>query len=438
MDDKLSPKEQVEFMLQRAKMLEEQKKKKEQDIKESIIPVVQIHTSIEEDKQLPDLLVPVTGLSLFEEEIDTQETLMRRFKVDESAYNKKQLTPEKVQKIKKSLGRMTTGVSAAVPIICRSNNCSYSETCLTGDTQILIDDFKYIQLKDINIGDKIYSANDKYVLEKRTVTNKICNGIKTIYTITTSSNKKLKLTANHKLANYFENEVRWLALEDGLQIGHKLLIVDDLETDDYLDSYEDFLLDEIINIEESGLEEVYDIEVEVNHNFIANNMLVSNCVFFKTNTHVEGEPCLAEVYVAEYWTKKYMEDLNIDPNSITEVHTVSRLVEISILENRLTQYMSIHQPDLMMDVVTAVDDEGNEIYNKASSIAFEQRERLDKSKLKILESLAATREKKAKILLTAQANGNENNKNSSLAGIRNSLDALAEDLKRMKDVKTVN
>ena len=27
MDDKLSPKEQVEFMLQRAKMLEEQKKK---------------------------------------------------------------------------------------------------------------------------------------------------------------------------------------------------------------------------------------------------------------------------------------------------------------------------------------------------------------------------------------------------------------------------
>ena len=92
----------------------------------------------------------------------------------------------------------------------------------------------------------------------------------------------------------------------------------------------------------------------------------------------------------------------------------------------------------IFESIRHVDDEGNEIYNKASSIAFEQRERLDKSKLKILESLAATREKKAKILLTAQANGNENNKNSSLAGIRNSLDALAEDLKRMKDVKTVN
>ena len=59
MDDKLSPKGQVEFMLQRAKMLEEQKKKKEQDIKESIIPVVQIHTSIEEDKQLPEYKVNV-------------------------------------------------------------------------------------------------------------------------------------------------------------------------------------------------------------------------------------------------------------------------------------------------------------------------------------------------------------------------------------------
>ena len=742
-ESKLSPKEQVEYMLQRAKILEEQKQQKQKEEKEKFIPVVAV-----EEQHLPDLLTPVTSLNLFEDEIDTEQTILSKFKVDEDAYKGVNITPEKVKKVKKSLGRMTTGVAAAVPLQCRAehcqppgslvlttkgekrieeldpatdlvvsydvnnksvvkrgknfklgsklyaedlhvfedventstfkttydhillaklnegsigkycvymmqkgdnfrigvtiflseqspklgrdkktyrrniklgiknrfnaeradklwilaicetkvdaflkeefftckfgvpqslfiscaergrpgkyngkskwvsqeqidehfeslkqpleimkhhlksigrdydypflnrtdlearkniqlsaifevracnylpevmlmptfdnyrtekdienidrdvhpdykyfkvskelyrgsvyyldvekyhtyitngvitHNCSYSQTCLTGDTLILTSTFKEVPLKDINVGDKIYSANKDYILERQTVTNKICNGEKYVYKLTTKSDKVLKLTANHKVASYLDNEIRWIALEDGLQIGHKVLVVEDLEDNSiFTDNYSDFLIDEIVDIEELGLQVVYDIEVENNHNFIASSVLCHNCVFFKEDIHVEGEPCLAEVYVAEYWTKKYMEDLNIDPNSITEVHTVSRLVEISILENRLTQYMSIHQPDLTMDVVTAVGDDGDPIYNKASSIAFEQRERLDRSKLKILESLAATREKKMKIQISAQ---NTTNATSSLASVKNSLEALAEDLKRMNGIKTVN
>lgn len=730
-ESKLSPKEQVEYMLQRAKILEEQKQQKQKEEKEKFIPVVTV-----EEQHLPALLTPVTGLNLFEDEIDTEQTILSKFKVDEDAYKGVNITPEKVKKVKKSLGRMTTGVAAAVPLSCRGIECSYSSTCLTGDTLILTSTFKEVPLKDINIGDKIYSANKDYILERQTVTNKICNGEKYVYKLTTKSDRVLKLTANHKVASYLDNEIRWIALEDGLQIGHKVLVVEDLEDNNvFTDNYGDLLIDEIVEIEELGLLEVYDIEVEKNHNFIASGILVHNCniegtpvltsegykniedldskkdkivsrskvgqlsvsgrsftkasreyegevikiqtsrgeytstpnhicyaayndncfdkhviyimqkgnffrvgqtqmlrrygndgriadkfknrclqeeadrgwviaicdnkidanmteayysskfclpqavfvtnhktknsskwngqnknvtqqqlnnlftrvcnepeyyydllrsigkypeypdwtvsekgenrkstntvfkifacnlidglynvleltvpkdlklnailgndrsireivpckitrefykglvysldverdhnyfadgiltrncIFFKEDIHVEGEPCLAEVYVAEYWTKKYMEDLNIDPNSITEVHTVSRLVEISILENRLTQYMSIHQPDLTMDVVTAVGDDGDPIYNKASSIAFEQRERLDRSKLKILESLAATREKKMKIQISAQ---NTTNATSSLASVKNSLEALAEDLKRMNGIKTVN
>ena len=65
----------------------------------------------------------------------------------------------------------------------------------------------------------------------------------------------------------------------------------------------------------------------------------------------------------------------------------------------------------------------------------EQRERLDKSKLKILESLAATREKKMKIQISAQ---NAVTSSSSLSSVKSSLEALAEDLKRMNGIKTVN
>ena len=41
------------------------------------------------------------------------------------------------------------------------------------------------------------------------------------------------------------------------------------EAKDALEAADGSVVDAIINIEESGLEEVYDIEVEVNHNFIA-------------------------------------------------------------------------------------------------------------------------------------------------------------------------
>ena len=218
-ESKLSPKEQVEYMLQRAKILEEQKQQKQKEEKEKFIPVVAV-----EEQHLPDLLTPVTSLNLFEDEIDTEQTILSKFKVDEDAYKGVNITPEKVKKVKKSLGRMTTGVAAAVPLQCRGYECSYSQTCLTGDTLILTSTFKEVPLKDINIGDKIYSANKDYILERQTVTNKICNGEKYVYKLTTKSDKVLKLTANHKVASYLDNEIRWIALEDGLQIGHKVIV----------------------------------------------------------------------------------------------------------------------------------------------------------------------------------------------------------------------
>ena len=152
-ESKLSPKEQVEYMLQRAKILEEQKQQKQKEEKEKFIPVVAV-----EEQHLPDLLTPVTGLNLFEDEIDTEQTILSKFKVDEDAYKGVNITPEKVKKVKKSLGRMTTGVAAAVPLQCRGYECSYSQTCLTGDTLILTSTFKEVPLKDINVGDKISSS----------------------------------------------------------------------------------------------------------------------------------------------------------------------------------------------------------------------------------------------------------------------------------------
>ena len=188
-ESKLSPKEQVEYMLQRAKILEEQKQQKQKEEKEKFIPVVAV-----EEQHLPDLLTPVTSLNLFEDEIDTEQTILSKFKVDEDAYKGVNITPEKVKKVKKSLGRMTTGVAAAVPLNCRAEHCSYSSTCLTGDTLILTSTFKEVPLKDIKIGDTVEVAG-----KTAKVSNFFDQGVQETV-IVKYDGGQIECTPNHRLA----------------------------------------------------------------------------------------------------------------------------------------------------------------------------------------------------------------------------------------------
>lgn len=425
----MNPKDQVQAMLEKAKRLTEEKKQKDDLEKEKILLVEEEA----EEVQLPSLYQPVSSLSLVEDATETRENIIAKFSIDPDNYKNLKIGNESAKRIKKAVGRMTTGAAASVPITCRGDTCSYKERCLDGDTLVLVDGFKTKKIKDINIGDKVYSANKQFSLERKSVIGISKTPGKAIYRIETETGLIIKATANHPFAYLFDTErVEWLSLEDGLREGSKILIVDTLSTDTYIeDSLGDCLVDTIISVSFDRIDYVYDITVADNENFVANGILVHNCPFYKENVAPVGEPCLVEVTIAEYWTKKYMEDLNINPNSITEVLTVSRLVEIAILENRLTQYMAIHDQDLTMDFVTSVDQEGNEIHNKASSIAFEQRERLDKSRIKILESLAATRDKQLKLQLNMQGKAAES---ASLVNIRQSLDQLALDVKGMKVV----
>lgn len=113
--------------------------------------------------------------------------------------------------------------------------------------------------------------------------------------------------------------------------------------------------------------------------------------------HPLGERCPIEVGLIEAWAQDFIIDLKIDPNSITEIHALSRILEITVLEYRLTTFLSLYDQDLTIDTITSVTPEGEPIYNKAPSIAFEQRERLSREKIKHLETLNATRERKQKL-----------------------------------------
>ncbi len=86
-------------------------------------------------------------------------------------------------------------------------------------------------------------------------------------------------------------DVLKISIESGIEIkatsDHKFYVLDkgwveakDLTTSDYVLEYnkDDILIaKKVLSVEEAGKEDVYDITTSINHNFIANNILVHNC-----------------------------------------------------------------------------------------------------------------------------------------------------------------
>lgn len=398
--------------------------------KNKTIPTVQEDTEVV-TKDLPEVFKPKNFLSIARSTgTNTVTDLISKYAIQDDDYQDLKMTEDTSKKVKKHLGRMVTGVGASIPIICRGDNCSYKETCVTGDTLVLttkgLKEIKVIAEKD-----KVYSFNpDTLRLEIDTIVNKTIKGIKDIWEIETELGNKIRLTEDHKVLSQKPNgDLCWDSLDCSLTLNSKILVTDG---DDSLidESIGDCFIDTIISVNKTNKEEVFDIEIKNNSNFIANNIVVHNCPLFKDNAHMLGEKCPIEVGLIEAWAEDFIRDLEIDPNSIIEIHALSRILEITVLEYRLTTYLSIHDQDLTIETITSVTPEGEPILNKAPSIAFEQRERLSREKIKHLETLNATRERKQKL---QQAIKEEQKIDNSFQEISKDVRAIARELK-MKSV----
>lgn len=125
----------------------------------------------------------------------------------------------------------------------------YMDECLDGETLIATPNGE-IPIKDLSIGDEVYSLGEGLVVRK--ITNKKCTGIKPVYKLTTESGKELICTDNHPILT-----------EDGYVEAYKVRKVN---KDDKVTSF--LYLDS---------REVYNLTVEGEHNYIANGIVTHNC-----------------------------------------------------------------------------------------------------------------------------------------------------------------
>lgn len=336
---------------------------------------------------------------------------------------------EDFKKARRKVARLTTGTSAAAPLLCKGDMCPFKEKCVTGDTLVFTPEGQR-KISSLKKGDIIYSVDARGYLEEDTVILKKKTGVKPVYKITTAYGLTLKVTDDHRILTLSGGFRIYRSIKSGITVNSIVYVADpDMELDVNTSSYGDLYEDYIVEITTLKSEDVYDITVANNSNFLANNILVHNCSYYLAGIHEEGEDCLIEEQLIEFWTKHYLEDLNIDMKSISEMHILSRLVEITIMDLRMTKYLAINNPDLMMDFITSTDLNDNALTQKGVSVAFEVKDRLEKQKLKLLESLNSTREKRFK---TAVAVAEVQNTVNSKEKLMDKLDKLAEEIRKSK------
>lgn len=123
----------------------------------------------------------------------------------------------------------------------------------------------------------------------------------------------------------------------------------------------------------------------------------NSCPYFKIGKAPVGLPCILEGQLITYWTEKYIDEFDVNAENLTELHLVSELAEFDIYEMRVTKYLAEKHPTLMQEIVTGITEQGEIVSNEEISRAFDLKERIKRSRMKVLESLMATRKERVKL-----------------------------------------
>lgn len=154
----------------------------------------------------------------------------------------------------------------------------------------------------------------------------------------------------------------------------------------------------------------------------------TTCPYEQVNQAPVGRPCPVEKQLIAYWTAQYVEEFDVNFHALTEVRMVAELAEFDIYEMRITKYLAENHPTLLQEV-TSFDAQGNQIINLEISRAFDLKEKLKRSRMKVLEALMATRKDRAKIMAEVVKGSSTADK---LDDLKKKLELITQDVGKME------
>lgn len=174
--------------------------------------------------------------------------------------------------------------------------------CIVGDSIISLEEgfYKIEDLynnKDKFIGSTIFSINKRYKTVKDTIVDIYDNGIQDVYELRTKMGFTIRCTATHKIKMLNEfKQLKDIKIGDSVAINKKIDCAYDnvqislskfrlqkfnrIFKSRLLDAIitSDLVWDKVISIKHIGQEHVYDLQTKLYHNYIANNIVVHNCI----------------------------------------------------------------------------------------------------------------------------------------------------------------
>lgn len=136
--------------------------------------------------------------------------------------------------------------------------------CVAQGTLVFMADGSMKRVEDVAVGDEVLSFNlSKIKIEARKVVASKCNGVKKVYKVSTHD-REILVTDNHPFLKGWE----WTETKD-LKIGNRVCCIS---------IWDEKIVEwrQVDSVEYVGEKPTYDIEVEDNHNFIANGFITHN------------------------------------------------------------------------------------------------------------------------------------------------------------------
>jgi hypothetical protein len=130
---------------------------------------------------------------------------------------------------------------------------------------------------------------------------------------------------------------------------------------------------------------------------------VKLCPFHETKTWPLASQCPLEATLITTWMKNYIDDLEIDIQSRTEMVLINKLVECDIIDYRANIALSTDEDAWKLLKVDITDTGKATIENTNAHPILEIKERTQSTRQKVLESLIATRKERAKKIALAGA-----------------------------------
>jgi len=129
---------------------------------------------------------------------------------------------------------------------------------------------------------------------------------------------------------------------------------------------------------------------------VGKNCPYKDCIFHEEGNWPVGRPCPLESKMIQAKMKSYVEDLDVDPESVTEMCLVNELVELEIIDMRANAGLSADGD--AQDLLQRIEKTNGEFasFELAVHPLLDVKARNRKERLQILESLAATRREKYK------------------------------------------